>query len=65
MTPEELYEILLQTNLRFDNQFNFETSKEDLIGYYQNFRIFTAVLTKKNKDITPTETKVINNFEIK
>jgi len=65
MIPEEFYNILLQTNLRFDNQFNFETSKEDLIGYYQNFRIFTAVLTKKNKNVAPTKTKVINEIETK
>ncbi len=65
LTPEELYNILQQTNLQIEGSFNFETSNNDLIGYFQSFRIFTAVLTKKNKDITPTETKVVTEMETK
>jgi SAM-dependent methyltransferase len=65
LTPEELYEILLQTNLKFDGQFNFETSDKDLVGYHQSYRVFKAVLVKKNKGVAPAETKVVANIETK
>lgn len=65
LTFEELYQILLETNLEFEGKFDFETKNDDLIGTHQGFRIFVCVLKKKNKIIAPQETKPLLPTETK
>jgi hypothetical protein len=64
MTPEELKQAADQAGFKFVGAFDFAPDYDDLVGYYQNFRVFRAVFEKVNKT-RQIATKIIESQETK